>query len=455
VVLFIDRLISTDTNKYMRYTLLLLLLFVPLMGGAQEPDMDSTQALTLEECREMARENYPLVAQYGLIEKTADYNVANARRNWLPQVSLSAQATYQSEVMDLELPSWVNSALGLLGMEIEGLHKDQYKAAIEVQQVIWDGGATRAMVAGAKAERELSASSWEVDMYALRERVNGIFFGLLLLQENITQADIYIGELNRNRTMVETYITNGVAQQNDLDMLQVELLGARQQRSALQASMEAYRMMLSLMTGTEIGEEVRLAKPEVGEIPAAATFDNRPEMKLLDAQASLLEAKRKGVNASVMPQLGAFFQGAYGNPGLNLFKDMRTNRWAPYFVAGIKLQWNIGGFYTKRNRMRQINIDYSRLDAQRDTFIYNMRLKSTGESAAIENMRRVMKDDDEIIRLREAIRRRTEAGIENGTKTVNDLLQEMSAENIARRNKAIHEVELLKSIYDLKNTTNQ
>ncbi len=429
-----------------RTILLLLSLLVTLMCGAQE--------ITLEECREMAHDNYPLVSQYGLIEKTSDYNMANARRNWLPQVSLSAQATYQSEVMDLEIPGWVDNVLGYLGMNIEGLHKDQYKAAIEVQQIIWDGGATRAMVHAAKAEKELSASSWEVDMYALRERVDGIFFGLLLLQENMAQVDILIGELNRNYTMVEACAANGIAQQNDMDMLRVELLGARQQRSTLEAGQTAYRTMLSIMTGMEIGENVRLVKPEPGEIPAAAEFD-RPELRLFDAQENLLAAKRKGVNASVMPQIGAFFQGAYGNPGLNLFKDMRENRWAPYFVTGIKLQWNIGGLYTRRNRMRQIEIDYSRLDAQRETFIYNMSLKSTRESAAIENMQKVMQDDDEIIRLRETIRRRTEAAVENGTKTVNDLLHDMNAENAARRNKTVHEIELLKNIYDLKYTTNK
>lgn len=426
--------------------LLFMALFVPLAGGAQ--------TVTLEECQEMARENYPLVSQWGLIGRTADYNVANARRNWLPQVSLSAQATYQSEVMDLELPSWADDALGLLGVHFDGLRKDQYKAAIEVRQTIWDGGATRAMVSAARAEKELSTSSWEVDMYALRERVNDIFFGLLLIRENMAQADILIGELKRNLAMAEACVANGIAGQNDLDLIRVELLGAQQQRSSLEAGQTAYTLMLGLMTGMEITDGVVLVKPEPDGIPSPTEFD-RPELRLFEAQESLLEARRKGVNASVMPQIGAFFQGAYGNPGLNLFKDMRENRWAPYFVTGIKLQWNIGGFYTKRNRMRQIEADHSRLDAQREAFLYNMRLKSTQESTSIENMRRVMSDDDEIIALREAIRRRTEAGIENGTKSVNDLLHDISAENTARRNKTLHEVEYLKKIYDLKYTTNK
>ncbi len=427
--------------------LLAILLAVPWLCGAQ------TKALTLEECQEMAQGNYPLLSQYGLIEKSADYNVANARRNWLPQVSFSAQATYQSEVMDLDLPQLVYDALGTLGMTYEGLHKDQYKAAVELQQIIWDGGATRAMVDAARAEKELSASSWEVDMYALRERVNGIFFGLLLLQENIAQAGIYIDELERNHRLVEAYEANGVAQQNDLDMIRVELLGARQQLSTLEASRTAFRMILSLMTGMEVGPDAMLVKPEPATIPAATEF-RRPELKIFDAQESLLEARRKGINAGVMPQIGAFFQGAYGNPGLNLFKDMQERRWAPYFIAGIRLQWNIGGFYTKQNRMRQVGIDRSRLEGQRETFLYNMRLKSTQEAAAIESMRQVMSGDEEIILLRETIRRRTEAGIANGTKNVNDLLQDINAEKAARRNKAIHEVEFLKSIYDLKYTTN-
>ena len=425
----------------------------------------AAQTLTLEQCQQMARENYPLVEQRGLIEKSSEFTVANAKHNWLPQVSISAQATYQSDVVTIpqDIVDMVGQLegspiLGAVGIDMpdlnyDGIPKDQYKAAVEVQQIIYGGGAVKAQVEAAKAQGEADQQNWETEMYALRERVNQLYFGTLLLQEKGKEVNLMMDELERNKRLVQACVDLGVAGQSDVDKLQVEILSARQQRSEIDASLKAYRIMLGIMTGQEIAEGTEFVKPAMTLLPAELQI-NRPELRYIDAQQRLLDAQKRGVDAAIKPQIGAFFQGAYSNMGLDMFSTMMNNGWEPYFIAGIQLKWNLSGFYNRKSSLSKIETARSQLALQRETFLYNMNLKSRQEQIGIERMQEVMKEDDEIIRLRTSIRERAAAGVENGTVTVNDLLREIHAENLARQNKVTHEIELLKDIYDLKHTVN-
>lgn len=425
----------------------------------------AAQTLTLEQCQQMARENYPLVEQRGLIEKSSEFTVANAKHNWLPQVSISAQATYQSDVVTIpqDIVDMVGQLegspiLGAVGIDMpnlnyDGIPKDQYKAAVEVQQIIYGGGAVKAQVEAAKAQGEADKQNWETEMYALRERVNQLYFGTLLLQEKGKEVNLMMDELERNKRLVQACVDLGVAGQSDVDKLQVEILSARQQRSEIDASLKAYRIMLGIMTGQEIAEGTEFVKPAMTLLPAELQI-NRPELRYIDAQQRLLDAQKRGVDAAIKPQIGAFFQGAYSNMGLDMFSTMMNNGWEPYFIAGIQLKWNLSGFYNRKSSLSKIETARSQLALQRETFLYNMNLKSRQEQIGIERMQEVMKEDDEIIRLRTSIRERAAAGVQNGSVTVNNLLREIHAENLARQNKVTHEIELLKDIYDLKHTVN-
>ena len=425
----------------------------------------AAQTLTLEQCQQLVRENYPLVKQRELVEKTSEYTVANAKHNWLPQISLSAQATYQSDVVTIpqdivdmmgdlkDSPLASLAGIDMPDLNYDGIPKDQYKAAIDVQQIIYGGGAVKAQVEAAKAQGEADQQNWETEMYALRERVNQLYFGTLLLQEKGKEVNLMMDELERNKRLVQACVDLGVAGQSDVDKLQVEILSARQQRSEIDASLKAYRIMLGIMTGQEIAEGTEFVKPAMTLLPAELQI-NRPELRYIDAQQRLLDAQKRGVDAAIKPQIGAFFQGAYSNMGLDMFSTMMNNGWEPYFIAGIQLKWNLSGFYNRKSSLSKIETARSQLALQRETFLYNMNLKSRQEQIGIERMQEVMKEDDEIIRLRTSIRERAAAGVENGTVTVNDLLREIHAENLARQNKVTHEIELLKDIYDLKHTVN-
>ena len=400
--------------------------------------------LTLETCQRMAQANYPLVRQYGLIEKAREYDLSNAGKGYLPQFSLSGKATYQSDVTELpvEVP----------GVNVKGLPKDQYQVMLEVQQTLWDGGDIRSRKRLTRAASEVEQEKQNVDMYALNDRINQLFFGILSLDEQLEQNRLLQDDLGRTHTQVSNYIANGIATQSDLDAVSVEQLNTKQRRIELETSRRAYVNMLAAFIGKDISPETALMKPAPEDTGSGEARDNnRPELRWFDARGAQLNVQESMLKTRYMPRLGLFVQGAYGNPGLNMLK----NEFSPYYIAGVRMSWNFGSLYTLKNDRRQIDNSSRRIETSRDVFLFNTRLEATQQDAGVVSMRRQMKDDDEIIRLRENIRRAAQAKVENGTLTVTDMLREITNENLARQTKALHEVQLLMNIWQLKYTLNQ
>lgn len=407
------------------------------------------QMLTLEECQEQARAYYPLIKRYGLIEKSKRYNISNANKGYLPQLSLSAKASYQSEVTEIPVD--------IPGIDIRGMRKDQYQAILQLDQTIWDGGNIHAQKKVTRASAEVDKQKLEVDMYAINERVNQLFFGILLLEEQLNQNHAMHEELQRNYDNVKAYVKNGIANQADLDAVKVEQLNNTQQRYTLEASHRAYCEMLRIMINrhTPITGDV-LKKPNLDTLlyidkTYTPGLIQRPELYLYAAQNHQLEARRKQLTAKNLPKLGAFVQGAYGNPGLNMLKD----EFSTYYMAGIRLSWNFGNLYTHRNESRQIMLNQQDVSVQKETFLFNTRLEVTQNTSEIKKLAELMKNDNEIITLRNNIKKSAQAKVANGTLTVTEMLREVTAEDLAKQDKILHEIQLLSAIYELKNTTNQ
>jgi len=388
--------------------------------------------ITLEECQRKTQDNYPLVHQYGLVEKTKEYNLENAAKGYLPQFALSAKASYQSDVTEIPVK--------LPGVDLKGLPKDQYQVMLELQQKIWDGGGIRMQKKQTIAEAEVEKEKLNVDMYALNDRVNDLYFGILLLDEQIKQNTLLQDELERNYRQITAYVENGIANQADLDAVKVEQLNTKQKRIDLVSSRAAYLKMLSLLVGEALSPETVLEKPVPQSTVSAVS----------DAQGAGLQVQEKALNVRHLPQFGLFVQGAYGNPGL----DMLKNEFSPYYMAGVRLSWNFGSLYTLKNDRRVIEKKRQQLDNNRDIFLFNTRLEMTQQDQAIHSLEKQMRDDDEIIRLRTNIRKAAEAKVANGTLTVTEMLRELTNESLARQSKAMHEIQRLMGIYQLKYTTN-
>lgn len=418
----------------------MILSFALLLGAT----LTSAQ-LTLDACQRQAQANYPQVRQYGLIEKSREYDLSNAGKGYLPQFSLSGKATYQSDITKLpvEIP----------GIDVKTAPKDQYQVMLEVQQTIWDGGDIHARKRLTHAASDVEMGKQEVDMYALNDRINQLFFGILLLDEQLKQNQLLLDELARTHQQVSNYIANGIASQSDLDAVSVEQLNTKQRRIELETSRHAYLNMLSAFIGKGVSAEAILSKPVLEEEASSVEsgMNNRPELRWFDAQGEQLRVQESTLNTRLMPRFGLFVQGAYGNPGLNMLRD----EFNTYYIAGVRMSWNFGSLYTLKNDRRRIDNIRQQIETSRDVFLFNTRLQATQQDASVVSMRRQMKGDDEIIRLRENIRRAAEAKVENGTLTVTDMLREITNESMAKQTKALHEIQLLMNIQQLKYTLNK
>lgn len=406
-------------------------LFAPLYGQ-----------ITIDECYKKAHSNYPLVKQYGLIEQSEAYNLQNASKGYLPQFALSAKASYQSDVTELPIK--------IPNIEIKGMNKDQYQSVIEVNQSIWDGGVIRSQKKITKANAAIEKQKLEVELYTLNDRINQLFFGTLLLDEQIKQNELLRKELNRNYNQIESYVNNGIANQADMDAVKVSLLNTAQRKVELIATRKAYREMLATLTGTRIEEDCYLIKPTINDEMTLSDNIFRPELRLYDAQKQLLESQKTMIKSRNMPRVGLFIQGGYSNPALNMLKS----EFSPYYIAGARLSWNFSGLYTQKNERKLLETSQFNIDVLQDTFLFNTKLKLTQFGNEIDKVKQLMRDDDEIIQLRSNIKKSAEMKVKSGALSVTELLREINSEDMAKQNKTLHEIQLLMTIYNYKNTTN-
>ena len=406
------------------------------------------QAQTLEECQQAAERNYPLIQQYGLIEKTTELTVTNIQKGWLPQVSASAQATLQSDVT--AFPDQIQKVYQTMGIDMQGLKKDQYRVGIDVQQTVFDGGAIKNQKEIARQQGKVQAAQNEVNLYNVRKRVNEMYFGLLLINEQIALNKDLQRLLEQNEKKLASMVKGGTAAESDYLNVKAERLNVAQQMTGLQAQRQALVRMLSAFCGIEVKQIVR---PPL--TPPVGGGNARPELKAIDAQLKLADAQEKALNVALMPKLGVFAQGYYGYPGYNMFEDMMSRKFSWNGMIGARLSWNIGALYTRKNDKAKLNIQRSMFNVQRETFLFNNNLEQIQQNENIECYKKLMADDEEIISLRSSIRKAAESKLSHGIIDVNDLVKEINNENAAKVHGRVHEIEMLKEIYDLKYTTNQ
>ena len=406
------------------------------------------QGQTLEECQQAAERNYPLISQYGLIEKTTDLTVSNLSKGWLPQVTASAQATYQSDVV--AWPDQMQTIYQQMGLDMKGLKKDQYKVGIDVQQMVFDGGAISSQRDIAREQGRVQEAQTEVTMYQVRRRVNEMYFGLLMLDEQIALNNDLQSLLAANEQKLSSMWKRGTASESDYQAVKAERLNVMQQATTLDAQRKAVMRMLSAFCGMEV---THVEKPALIALPTQDVAQ-RPELKAIDAQLSLANAQERLLNSALMPKLSLFATGFYGYPGYNMFDDMMSHDWSWNGMVGARLSWNLGAFYTHRNDKAKIRLQRDMAETNREVFLFNNRLELIQQNENIEQYRRLMNDDEEIIALRSSVRKAAESKLAHGIIDVNDLVREINAENAARVQQSMHEIKLLKEVYDMKFTTN-
>ena len=404
---------------------------------------------TLEECQRAAEQNYPLIRQYGLIEKTTQLTLANIQKDWLPQVSATAQATYQSDVASW--PEGMTSMMKGMGIDMKRLKKDQYRVGVDISQTVYDGGAISSQKQIAQEQEQVQLAQTEVSLYQVKKRVNEMYFSLLMLEEQMQLNRDLQELLSGNERKLESMVKRGTAAESDWLNVKAERLNVMQQATTLESNQKMLMEMLSTFCGLEVKD---VQKPD-GASLLASTEGQRPELKLFDAQLRLAEAQEKSLNAALKPRFGLFAQGYYGYPGLNMFEDMMRHQWSLNGIIGARLTWNIGALYTRKNDKAKLQQQRLLTESNREVFLFNNRLEQIQQNQEIARYRKLMTDDEEIIQLRSAVRKAAESKLAHGIIDVNDLVREINQENAARVQQKMHELEMLKQIYDNAYTKGQ
>ena len=424
---------------------------VPAMASQQDSTAGSVQVYTIEDCYSLVRENYPLVRRYELLDLTEEYTLKNAYMNYFPQISLQGSASWQTDVLEFPFD------LSPYGIEMPTFSKDQYAAIIELSQVLWDGGMIAANRANIRAKADVDMAQQEINMYSLREKVNELYFGILYIDQQLRRTDILMQDLDREYARIEGCIANGVANVSDLDLIEVERITQRQGRDQLESMLEAYLRVLTLMTGVKIDDSRQLVMPVPEGMDKEAMLDaiiqaeiRRPELMLYKAQELEIDTQLDYWTAGGLPQFSLFIRGGYGRPGLN----MMDNSFQPFAIGGIRLVWNISQLYSLGYGKKIVNYSKEQINTVRETFLFNTDLQVQEQVAEIRRYFRTVEDDEKIVELREGIRRSTEAGVDNGTKNASDLVSEINKENAARKQLIMHQIEMMKAIYELKTIKN-
>lgn len=413
--------------------------FLVIIGWVSAISLVSGQSLTLQECYQLAKANYPAIRKMDLIARTAEYDLQNAQKRYLPQVNFTGQASYQSQTVSFA------DAVGSLpaGIALPSISKDQYKLQGEVSQLLYDGGSTHNQKEMIRATAGLQEQNLETQLYAVNSRINTLFFSILLMDAQLKQNELNKANLQTQVQKTEAALENGVAFRSNLDELKAEIMNIEMAGTEYRSNRSAYLKMLSLFMGRELTDATTLAIPPTEEVPDTI---NRPELKAFDLQKSIYDVQRKDLRTAYLPQVSAFFQGAYGRPTLNIIE----NKFGPWFVTGVRLNWSLGSLYTLANKKNTLLLQQRSVEADRETFLFNTRIDRVQQDEQVRKYKDLIRQDDEAITLRASVTRSAEAQLSNGVITTHEYIQKVNAEHLARQNKILHEVQLLQAKYNQK-----
>jgi len=405
----------------------------PLVGVLCCAQLSSLAQLSLDSCQLKARLNYPAIKQLELIEKSKEFSLSNASKAYYPQFSLNALGAYIIQ----GLPTFPGSESTPSDWQLIGIG--------QVTQTIWDGGTTSAQKEIIRANARVDSASTDVSLYTLRDRVNQLYFGILLIDEQLKQLEVMNAILQRNLDAANLLLQNGKAYQSDVDQVKVEIIKSDQKKIQLNGSREAYVAMLSLMTGEKMDADEKFVKP-TAPVVASQTTISRPELSLYESQRQQVDAQMKLVQVGYMPKINILGAGLLIEPGVN-FGPSTLNSIA---VAGLSVSWNTSGLYTAKSKKQITRVNLDKINNQQETFLFNTNLELTRTRNEIAVQQALLKQDEEIVALKESIRKSYETKFQNGMSSMNDLLEAESDESDVRSSKALHEIQLLMSMYNLE-----
>jgi len=425
-------------NPVMKYCylthviLLLILLHVANRATAQG------EALTLERCYTLAKANYPAIKKMDLITKTGEYTIQNANKRFLPQISFSGQATYQSQTV-----SFADAVGSLPGISLPSISKDQYKIQGEISQLIYDAGNIKMQTDLIAANTALEEQTLVSSLYGINQRINSLYFAVLLIDAQLKQNELNKANLQTQVQKAEAAFDNGVAFRSNVEELKAEVLNIEMQTTEYTSNRTAYLNMLSLFIGKKLPESMQLELPTAQYTLSAI---NRPELKAFDLQTNIVDQQEKQLKSDYLPQVSGFFQGAYGRPTLNIIE----NKFGPWYVTGLRFSWSLSSFYSLSNKRNILQLNRQSIDADKETFLLNAKVDLSQQGEQVNKYTILIRQDDAAIALRTSVTQSAEAQLSNGVITTHEYIQKLNAEHLAKQLKILHEIQLLQAIYNLK-----
>ena len=390
------------------------------------------ETLSLENCYNEAIKNYPLSKQFELYSSSSDIEYENINKNYLPNFEINGQVSYQSEVTEIPI--------NMSGVNIPSLNKDWYKITMDFKQVIYDANMTKTQKEINRKDLLINKQNIEIELYKLKERINNVFFSIVLLKEKLKLLNVFNNEIQEKLFNVQSGVKNGVLLSSDENVLKAELIKIDQKKTEVETSLSSSVKILSQLTSIDISINTELTLPQI-QITPDLLFNNRLEYKLLDLQKNKIISLKKMLNVNILPKIFGFGQFGYGRPGLNLL----LNDFDTYYIIGAKLSWRPWDWKKSENQNKILDIQSDIIDTQKETFDKNFRISLETAMTEIGKYKILIQKDHEIIELRKQISKTASARFDNGVISSTDLVTELNAETQARLNLQTHILQLIQA----------
>lgn len=403
---------------------MLLLVFCSLIW-----QVNAQQTISLEQCYQAARTNYPLLKQKDLQGQIAELTIQNIdKMRRLPLLTLNGQASWQNEVTKIPI--------SLPNVTIEGLSKDQYRLTLDANYVLFDGNLGVLQTQLQRANSAIEQQKVEVELNKLKDQVNAFYLNALLMNENLGLIQTLLEDLKNRIAKLSAGVKFGTAIQTNVDVLEAEMLKTEQRMIELQAARKGFRAALALLTGLPIDENTIFQNPE-----NQLTMPNsqRPEYQLFNLQKSYINSQAKLIENKKLPRLSAFVQTGVGRPSLNFL----NNDFRGMFTSGLRLSWMISNFYTAKNESTLLNLNRQLVDSQEEVFSKMISIQLRQQQTEIDKWQGLIAKDQALVVLRTKIKNNASMQLENGIITASDYVNELAAENQAKINQKIHAFQLL------------
>ena len=390
------------------------------------------QVINLETCHTEAVKNHPLSKQLELHSSSSDLELLNIKKNYLPNIEINGQASYQSEVTEIPI--------NMKGVDIPSLSKDWYKIAMNVNQLIFDANLTKTQKEINQADLLINKQNVEIELYKLKERINNVFFNIVLLKEKSKLLDVFKNEIREKLYNVQSGVNNGVLLNSEENVLKAELLKIEQQKTEVETNLSSSVKVLSQLTSIDISINTDFILPKI-QITPDLLFNNRLEYRLLDLQKNKINSLKNMININTRPKIFGFGQFGYGRPGLNVL----SNEFDTYYIIGAKLSWKPWDWKKTENQNKILDIQSDILETQKETYDLNFNISLETAMSEIVKFKTLIQKDQEIIELRKQISKTASARFDNGVISSTDLITDLNAETQAKLNLQTHILQLIQA----------